>query len=91
MTEAPKDAEFVADDWVSDDCQYQSIPGGEPNTAFGEWYEYNIKTHQLAPKPVVWVVRTHSGDLVKLAIDSFYGDEEDPDSDAIYHVAWAPL
>ena len=88
VTEAPKDAEFAADDWVGEDCQYQSIPGGEPLTAIGEWYDYNVMTHELTPKEEVYVVRSHGGDLFKVTIGTWYGGEGVP---AIFEVAWAPL
>lgn len=88
VTEAPGDGEFATDDWVSDDCQYQSIPGGEPLTAIGEWYEYNLKTHELTPKAEVYVVRAHGGDLFKVSIGTWYGGDGVP---AIFEVAWAPL
>ena len=87
VTEAPADGEFAADDWVSDDCAYQQLPFGEPSTVFGEWYDYDIDSHQLTPKPQIYVVRTHTGDLVKLAITSYY-DEGIP---ATYSVSWAAL
>ncbi len=88
VTEAPKDGEFATDDWVSDDCQYQSIPGTEPNTAIGEWYDYDIKTHQLTPKEQVYVVRSHGGDLFKLGIGTWYNEEGLP---GFFEVVWAPL
>jgi hypothetical protein len=88
VTAAPKDGEFATDDWVSDDCQYQSIPGGEPLTAIGEWYEYNLMTHELTPKEEVYVVRAHGGDLFKVTIGTWYGGEGVP---ATFEVAWAPL
>ena len=88
VTEAPKEGEFATDDWVSDDCQYQSIPGTEPLTAIGEWYAYDIMTHQLTPKEEVYVVRTHGGDLYKVAFSTWYGGEG---VSGIFEVAWAPL
>jgi HmuY protein len=91
LTEAPDDGDFVADDWASDDCQFQSLPVGEPATAFGEWYDYDKATHVLTPKTEVYVVRTRSGDLVKVAIETYYGDEAEPMRGAIYRASWAPL
>jgi HmuY protein len=93
VTEAPAEEEFVADDWVSDECEYLTPPksAGEPASAIGLWYDYDFKTHTLSPKPEVYVVRTRSGEFTKLAIVSFYADEADPDTAANYTVTWAPL
>jgi len=91
VTEAPADAEFGADDWVSDGCEFQRLPGGEPNTAFGEWYDYDDMNHTLTPKGEVHVLRSRSGDLFKLAIESYYADEADPTRGGVYQVSWAPL
>jgi hypothetical protein len=89
VTEAPADDLFAADDWVSDDCQFQTDTGLEPASAFGAWYDYDKPGgHVLTPWPNVYVVRTHKGDLYKLAIESYYDDDDTP---AIYSLVWAPL
>lgn len=91
VTEAPADAEFETDDWSSESCTLLTLADGTPATAFGEWYDYDDATHILTPKAEVHVVRTRSGDLVKLAIETYYGDESDPTRGAVYRVSWAPL
>jgi hypothetical protein len=91
VTEAPADGEFETDDWSSDSCTLLTLADGTPATAFGEWYDYDDATHILTPKAEVHVVRTRSGDLVKLAIETYYGDEGDPTRGAVYRVSWAPL
>ena len=88
VTEAPKDGAFLTDDWVSDDCQYQFVGANEPQTAIGDWYDYNMTTHELTPKEEVYVVRTHGGDLYKVAFSTWYGGEG---VSGIFEVAWAPL
>lgn len=55
VTEIPT-TEFIADDFTTADCALDTIPGGEPRSAFGEWYEYNPETHSVAPKPEVYVI-----------------------------------
>lgn len=91
VTEAPADSEFSTDDWSTEDCAAVLLPGGEPQTAFGEWYDYDANTHVLTPKAEIHAVRTRSGDLVKMAIESYYGDQENPMRGGVYRVAWAPL
>jgi hypothetical protein len=88
VTEVPADDQFATDDWVSDNCQFQTDTGLEPSSAFGAWYDYNDEAHTLEPFPVVYVVRTHTADLYKFAIESYY---DDAGTSAIYSVAWAPL
>src|SRR5262245_57053426 len=91
-TGAPADSEFTSDDWVDDSCQFVGLPlgFGEPSSAFGEWYDYDVATHILSPKLQVYVVRTRSGSLVKLQIETYYGDDAGLES-ALYRVVWAPL
>jgi len=89
--DAPADSQFTTDDWTADGCELSSLPFGEPTTAFGEWYDYDVDTHLLTPKPEVHVVRSASGDLFKLSIETYYGDDADPTRGAVYRVSWAPL
>lgn len=90
VTEVPGAATFADDDFASDDCEPQLLPGGEPATAFGEWYGYDDKTHVLTPKEEIHVVRTRSGDHFKLAIETYYGGDS-PMVGGIYRVSWARL
>ncbi|HEY4056193.1 MAG TPA: HmuY family protein, partial [Kofleriaceae bacterium] len=46
---APADG-YTTDDFTGDDCTFASIPGGEPMSAFGEWYDYDVDTHAVTPK-----------------------------------------
>lgn len=91
VTEAPADGEFATDDWTSDSCTLLTLADGTPSTAFGEWYDYDDATHVLSPKAEVYVVRTRSGELIKMSIENYYGDESDPTRGAFYQVSWAPL
>jgi hypothetical protein len=90
VTEVPGSSTFADDDFASDDCEPQLLPGGEPATAFGEWYGYDEKTHALTPKAEVHVVRTRSGDHFKILIETYYGGDS-PMVGAIYRVSWARL
>jgi HmuY protein len=89
VTDPPADDQFTSDDWVSDDCQFQSDTGLEPASAFGVWYEYDKEAgHLVTPLPNVYVLRAHDGELYKFAIESYYGED---DTAAVYSVLWAPL
>jgi len=90
VTAAPADAEFGADDWATDDCTYVGLPAGEPASRLGDWYGYDDRTHQVAPKPQVYVIRT-SGAAYKLRIATYYGDDANPMRGAIYRLEWARL
>jgi hypothetical protein len=60
--------------WISDAADGDD-PNLEPDYAFerGEgWYSYDIRTHVLQPRPLVWAVRTRGGATIKLAIERYY-------------------
>jgi hypothetical protein len=87
-------AALNTDDWATDDCMLNTTPGGEPLSAFGEWYDYNPDTHQLSPRAEVWVLKLGSGDgapVRKLRITTYYGDTAMPMRGAYYGVEWAAL
>jgi hypothetical protein len=44
------------------------------NLAIKAWYDYNLLTHLLHPKPNVYVIRTADGKYAKLRIVSYYCD-----------------
>jgi hypothetical protein len=64
---------------------------GIPEYAFdqnGTWYDYNVTTHVLTPKPVVYVVKTDGGSTVKLEIQQYY-DQAGTSGWLTFH--WGPL
>lgn len=89
VTTAP--AALATDDWAAPDCTLRTLPGGEPATTLGDWYDYDPGTHTLTPKPEVWVIRIGATATVKLRITSYYGDTASPMRGAYYRVEWAPL
>ncbi|HVK78652.1 MAG TPA: HmuY family protein [Kofleriaceae bacterium] len=93
VTAAP--ATLASDDWATDDCMLNALPGGEPATVMGDWYDYDVDTHQLAPKAEVWVLKLGGGgggaQTRKLRIVSYYGDAANPMRGAYYRLEWAPL
>lgn len=76
--------------WISD------IPDGddagtEPDYAFdlGDgWYDYDPMTHVLKPKPLVWVVKTNGGSLIKLEILRYY---DTAGTAGRFTLHWGPL
>lgn len=63
-----------ASGWISDAADGDDA-NMDPDYAFdrGEgWYEYDAANHVLAPRPVVWVVKTTAGSTVKLEIAKYY-------------------
>jgi len=64
---------------------------GEPETALGGWYNYDVNTHVLTPNPFVFVLRLRDGTLRKLRIITYYGDPASPMRGAYYEVEWMAL
>lgn len=63
----------------------------DPDYAFEQgdgWYAYDVETHVLTPRPLVWVVRTGDATAVKVAIEDYY---DDVGSSGVYTLRWAPL
>ena len=60
VTAAPASG-YVADDFTTTDCMLDAIPGGEPKSAFGEWYDYDVNTHAVTPRPEVYVIQRGDG------------------------------
>ena len=61
--------EFVADSTIE-----PARPGQEPyagNTVLGDWFDYDLTTHVISPKPVVFLVRTRNGDLAAMQITAW--------------------
>ena len=59
-----------------DALEPSSSPGGEPssiNPVLGDWFDYDISTHVVTPKDVVWIVRTARGEYGRLRIWSWAG------------------
>lgn len=62
--------------WTSDAADGDDT-NMEPDYAFeqGEgWYDYNPMTHSVTPKPMLWVVKTTGGAMIKLEITKYYND-----------------
>jgi len=91
VTPPPPASGYVTDDFASDTCEYLSIPGGEPMTGFGEWYDYNDQTHIVTPKPEVYVISRPDGTHTALEVVEYYGDATMPMRGAFYQVAWKDL
>lgn len=79
-----------ASGWITD------APDGDdanldPDYAFAQgegWYAYDVQTHVLRPRPLVWVVRSTEGATIKLAIERYYDAAGSP---AWITFRWAPL
>jgi hypothetical protein len=48
------------------------------NPAMGRWYRYNWFSHLLSPKPEVYVIRSRTGQAVKLAFLGYYCPGPEP-------------
>lgn len=60
--------------WLHDSSDATTM---KPVYAFaqgGGWYDYDPTTHVLTPRPLVWVVKTDDGGMIKLEITKYYDD-----------------
>lgn len=90
VTAGPADG-YEVDDFTTADCLLDSIPGGEPRSAFGEWYNYDLDTHAVTPRAEVYVIERDDGSRTALRISSYYGDPAMPMRGAFYAVEWKQL
>jgi hypothetical protein len=90
VTAAPADG-YTTDDFADANCELVTIPGGEPMSAFGEWYLYDEATHEVTPKPDVYVLERNNGSHVAFRVVTYYGDETMPMRGAYYQVEWKDL
>lgn len=81
---------YVTDDYTTADCMIVTIPGGEPMSAFGEWYEYDLQTNKVKPKGEVHVIQRADGSRTAFHITSYY-DPAMPSRGAVYSVEWKQL
>jgi hypothetical protein len=89
VTSEPAAQTFVADNFASPSCTFLGDQIGAPTTAFTDWYD--IENTILTPRALVFVVRLRDGSLVKLEIETYYGDPADPNKSAIFRFRSAPL
>lgn len=90
VTTAPASG-YTTDDFTTDDCMLDSIPGGEPRSAFGEWYNYDPQTRTVSPKSEVYVIERNNGSRTAFRIVTYYGDTSMPMRGAFYGVEWKQL
>lgn len=92
LTSAPAASAFASDDFLDEQCTIVRDPVNAILTAFdgptGMWYEYDSSTSKVTPKPLVYVVRRATGELVKLVIDSYYNKSG---LGAHYTIRWSAL
>lgn len=88
VTELPDTDQFLEDDWVTDDCTYNAGQIGEPATAIGTWYDYDVDTNRLTPSESIYVLKRPDGSAVKLAIRSYY---DDAGTSGHYEIVWADM
>jgi hypothetical protein len=90
VTAAPASG-YASDDFTTADCMLDTIPGGEPKSAFGEWYNYDDTTHIVTPKSEVYVIKRADGTHLALRLGAYYGDTTMPMRGAFYQVEWKQL
>ncbi|WP_434391279.1 HmuY family protein [Melittangium boletus] len=69
----------------------EASDGTTPGTVFereGDWYNYEVGTHKLTPKPKVYVVRGDQGRHFKLQVVNYY---DAVGTSGVMTVRWAEL
>lgn len=66
------DVEAVPADatWITDAADAND--DGEPELAWGDWYDYDPATHVLVPKPRVYLIRSSELAVFAIDIDDYY-------------------
>jgi HmuY protein len=82
---------YTSDDFTTADCMLDVIPGGEPKSAFGEWYNYDQTTHAVSPKAEAYIVERMDGSRTAFRVATYYGDTAMPMRGAFYSVEWKQL
>lgn len=87
-----EDVAFEDVDVAPADGYIRDLPDGddeneEPDYALQDWYDYDIMTHVLTPRPVVYVLRTDQSRHYKLQIDTYY-DEAGTSGHMQFRWAW---
>jgi hypothetical protein len=90
VTSAPASG-YASDDFATADCTLDSLAIGEPSSAFGDWYDYDVDTHVVTPKAEVYVVKRSDGSRTAFRIKAYYGDPSMPMRGAFYSVEWKQL
>jgi hypothetical protein len=65
VTKVPEKAEFISD------VHPKNRPASY-NPVMGKWFNYSYLANVLAPKPFVYLVRTHDGKYAKMRLLSYY-------------------
>jgi hypothetical protein len=84
VTEAP------AEGWITDAADGPD-DNDVPDYAFEQgdgWYGYDLATHVLTPRPIVWVLETGDRAQLALRIESYY---DDAGTSGYLRLHWAPL
>jgi hypothetical protein len=90
VTVAPTSGYFT-DDFADAACMFLSLDGGEPSSAFGQWYDYDDQTHIVTPFPEVYVIQRDDGSHTAFRVVEYYGDASMPMRGAFYQVEWKDL
>lgn len=91
VTAAPTADKFTTDKFTTADCKLDMLDGGEPKSAFGQWYDYDVDTHTVTPMPQVYVLERNNGSHVAFRFTTYYGDTTNTMRGAFYAIEWKNL
>ena len=78
---------YEVDDFADANCMLITGLIGNPMSAFGEWYNYNMATHEVTPKSEVYVLEHPDGSRTALRIIGYATGG----TTALYGVEWKQL
>jgi hypothetical protein len=73
--------------WLADAADGDDT-NDDPDYAMSGWYDYDIMTHVLTPKPVIYVVRSPEGNAFAIQVLDYY---DDAGSSGWMQLRWRPL
>jgi hypothetical protein len=92
VTAIPASSSFLTDDFIDDNCVIQYNDAQYIKTAFGgqsgRWYDFDTTNMKVQVRPDTYVIRTASGDHVKLVIKAYY---DTAGEGGHFTLDWSPL
>lgn len=82
---------YTQDEFADDNCSFISGQIGEPMSAFGNWYDYDVDLHTVTAKSEVYVVKRPDGSHTAVEIVTYYRDPATPSGGALYTLKWKQL
>lgn len=84
-TDVPSES-FADDDWTGEGCTLVQDSTGGPRTRFSNWYQ--VQAGRFEPRAVTHFIRLGGGRYAEVDVQTYYGDEANPDRSGVYVLRW---